>query len=160
MVLGTLLQYLSLLINMTVLLTVSSKKKRLGCRKKLVVLKWKDSSLDERMLGFKSQRLYIGSNHYCCAWHRFHWLLWIRNSSTAFVSFDICSLHHFSAYPTKWSNRLKQFVGNLLTNCLSVFDYFVGLTLKGLGMASTMFIDNKAVLFLLIMPMIHFRGCM
>ena len=30
--------------------------------------------------------------------------------------------------PTKWSNTLKQFVGN----CLSVFDHFVGLALKGL----------------------------
>ena len=33
---------------------------------------------------------------------------------------------------TKWSNTLKQFVGNLSTNCLSVFDHFVGLTFKGL----------------------------
>ena len=33
---------------------------------------------------------------------------------------------------TKWSNTLKQFVGNLPTNCLSVFDHFVGLALKGL----------------------------
>ena len=39
----------------------------------------------------------------------------------------------FSANFTKWSNTLKQFVGNLLTNCLSVFDHFVGLAaLKGL----------------------------
>ena len=149
MVLGTLLQYLSLLINMTVLLTVSSKKKWLGCRKKLVVLKSKNSSLDETMFGFKSQRLYIGSNHYCCAWHRFHWLLWIRNSSTALVSFDICSLNPLCACPTKWSSRFKQFVGNLPTNYLSVLDHFAGLTLKGLGMTSTMFIDNKAILFLL-----------
>ena len=36
-----------------------------------------------------------------------------------------------SANFTKWSNTLKQFVGNLPTNCLSVFDHFVGLTLKG-----------------------------
>ena len=36
------------------------------------------------------------------------------------------------ANPTKWSNTLKQFVGNLPTNCLSVFDHFVGLALKGL----------------------------
>ena len=28
------------------------------------------------------------------------------------------------ANPTKWSNTLKQFVGNLATNCLSVFDHF------------------------------------
>ena len=37
------------------------------------------------------------------------------------------------ANPTKWSNTLKQFVGNLPTNCLSVFDHFVGLALKGLS---------------------------
>ena len=36
------------------------------------------------------------------------------------------------ANPTKWSNTLKQFVGNLQTNCLSVFDHFVKLALKGL----------------------------
>ena len=38
----------------------------------------------------------------------------------------------FSANFTKWSNTLKQFVGKLLTICLSVFDHFVGLALNGL----------------------------
>ena len=33
-----------------------------------------------------------------------------------------------SANPTKWSNTLKQ----QPTNCLNVFDHFVGLVLKGL----------------------------
>ena len=33
---------------------------------------------------------------------------------------------------TKRSNTFKQFVGNLPTNCLSVFDHFVRLALKGL----------------------------
>ena len=33
---------------------------------------------------------------------------------------------------TMWPNTLKQFVGNLPTNCLSVFGHFVGLALKGL----------------------------
>ena len=33
---------------------------------------------------------------------------------------------------TKWSNTLKQFVAKLPTNCLSVFDNFVGLAVKGL----------------------------
>ena len=42
-------------------------------------------------------------------------------------------LNSFSANFTKWSNTLKQFVGNLPTNCLSVFDNFVGLALKGLS---------------------------
>ena len=39
-----------------------------------------------------------------------------------------------SANHTKWSNTLKQFVGKLSTNCFSVFDHFVGLALKGLGL--------------------------
>ena len=34
---------------------------------------------------------------------------------------------------TKWSSTLKQFVGKFPTNCLSVFDHFVGLALKGLN---------------------------
>ena len=33
----------------------------------------------------------------------------------------------------KWLNTLKQFVGNLPTNYLSVFDHFVGLAPKGLN---------------------------
>ena len=37
-----------------------------------------------------------------------------------------------SANPTKQSNILKQFVGILPTNGLSVFDHFVILALKGL----------------------------
>ena len=37
-----------------------------------------------------------------------------------------------SANPTKQPNTLKQFVGNLPKNCLSVFGHFVGLVLKGL----------------------------
>ena len=35
-----------------------------------------------------------------------------------------------SANPTKSSKTLKQFVGILPTNCLSVFDHFVKLWLK------------------------------
>ena len=41
-------------------------------------------------------------------------------------------INPLSANPTKWSYTLKQFVGNLPANCLSVFDHFVGLALKGL----------------------------
>ena len=41
-------------------------------------------------------------------------------------------LNLLSANFTKWPNALKQFVGNLPTNWLSVFGYFVGLALKGL----------------------------
>ena len=45
---------------------------------------------------------------------------------------SICFFNPLSANPTKWSNSLKQFLGNLPTNCFSVFDHFVGLALKGL----------------------------
>ena len=41
------------------------------------------------------------------------------------------AVNSLSANPTKWSNTLKQFVGNLPTNCLKVFDHFLGLALKG-----------------------------
>ena len=48
-------------------------------------------------------------------------------------------INSLSANPTntntqiKWSNTLKQFVGSLPTNCLNVFDHFMGLALKGLS---------------------------
>ena len=42
-------------------------------------------------------------------------------------------INPFSTNFTKWSTTLKQFVGNLSTNCLSVFDHFMGLALKGLN---------------------------
>ena len=45
---------------------------------------------------------------------------------------NIIKVNHLSVNPTKWSNTLKQSVGNLPTNCLSVFDNFVGWALKGL----------------------------
>ena len=46
----------------------------------------------------------------------------------------VIDVNPLSAKFTKWSNTLKQFPGKLPTNCLSVFDHFVGLTLKGLTM--------------------------
>ena len=45
------------------------------------------------------------------------------------------NLNPLSANFTKWSNTLKQFVGKLMTNCLSVFDHFVGLALNRLKQA-------------------------
>ena len=49
---------------------------------------------------------------------------------TLFLNYFVLS--PLSANPTKRSNTLKQFVGNFPTTCLSVFDHFVGLALKGL----------------------------
>ena len=42
------------------------------------------------------------------------------------------NINPLSANPTKCSNTLKQFVGNLPMNCLSVFDHFLEFALKGL----------------------------
>ena len=44
----------------------------------------------------------------------------------------ITQFNPLSANLTKWSNTLKQFVDSFPTNCLSVFDHFVKLALKGL----------------------------
>ena len=44
----------------------------------------------------------------------------------------LCLFNPLTTNFPKWSNTLKQFVGNLPTNCFSVFDRFVGLALKGL----------------------------
>ena len=56
---------------------------------------------------------------------------------TAYLSFFTYFITQWinplSVNPTKWSNTLKQFVGKLPTNCLGVFDHFVGLALKGLS---------------------------
>ena len=41
------------------------------------------------------------------------------------------AINPLSANPTKWPNTLKQFVGKLPTNCLSVFGHFVNLALEG-----------------------------
>ena len=50
-----------------------------------------------------------------------------------------------SANPTKWSNTLKQFAGNLPTNCLTVFDHFVKLALKGLIVKPLRYCQTKSI---------------
>ena len=63
------------------------------------------------------------------------------------------------ANPTKWSSTLKQFVGNLATNCLSVFDHFVKLALKGLSsnISEEIFFNRSA--WLNSMLLINDFGC-
>ena len=53
----------------------------------------------------------------------------IENVKQAQADFNLNAL---GVNPTKWSNTLQQFIANLPTNCLSVFDHFVKLALKGL----------------------------
>ena len=47
-------------------------------------------------------------------------------------TYFLIKVKHLSANPTEWPNTLKQFVGNLPRNSLSVFDHYVKLTLKGI----------------------------
>ena len=49
-----------------------------------------------------------------------------------------------SAKLIKWPDTLKQFVGNLPTNCLSLFGHFVGLTLKGLTFPRFCFVSTNS----------------
>ena len=60
-------------------------------------------------------------------------LQWFKIQGTRSVRGILCvhGLNPLSANPTKWPNTIKQFVGKLPTNCLSVFDHFVKLALKG-----------------------------
>ena len=56
---------------------------------------------------------------------------WIESDSLNFSQGK--SLNPVSTKPTKWLSTLKQFVSNKSTNCLSAFDHFVWLVLKGLS---------------------------
>ena len=63
-------------------------------------------------------------------------VLYQKEIPTQAFSCKYCEiLNPLNTSPTKWSNTLKQFAGNLQTNCLSVFDYFVKLAVKGLRTA-------------------------
>ena len=55
-----------------------------------------------------------------------------QSAQTKYLLLEI-TFNHLSANFTKWSNTLKQFVGNFPKNCLSVFDHFVGLALQRLN---------------------------
>ena len=54
-------------------------------------------------------------------------------------------INPLSANLTKWSNTLKRFVGKLPTNCLSVFDHFLGLAFKGLTNLTTLVLMTKTI---------------
>ena len=58
--------------------------------------------------------------------------LFVASLSSDFDNLEALALYPLSTNPTKWLKTLKQFVGNLPTNCLSVFDHFGRLALEGL----------------------------
>ena len=61
--------------------------------------------------------------------------LWSINIYTSTIEGQYSAqrrINPLSANPEKWSDTLKQIVGNSPTICLSVFDHFMNLALKGL----------------------------
>ena len=73
--------------------------------------------------------IYHVSYYFC------HITFYTRGSFSIFVRDLLFSSFPLTLYaPTPENGQtLKQFVGKLLANCLSVFDHFVGLALKGLN---------------------------
>ena len=60
-------------------------------------------------------------------------MFYIRLDTIKFFSICISlCINLLSANPTKWANKLKQFVDNFPTNCLNVFQHFVILAIKWL----------------------------
>ena len=64
--------------------------------------------------------------------HCVHSFFFLRKKFVHVITLTKYVLNPLSANPEKWSNTLKQIVGNLPTICLSVFDHFMNLALKGL----------------------------
>ena len=92
-------------------------------------LTWVDSFTDEQRCIDELVKYLSFDEDLTVIWRRKQEICRLHKRLYSAVKF---SLNPLSANPTKWSNKLKQFVGNLPTNCLSVFDHFVKLALKGL----------------------------
>ena len=66
---------------------------------------------------------------FLCKLASWHLTISLQNN---FFTDSFQGFNPLSTKSTKWPNTLKQFVGKLPTNCLSVFGHFVNLALKGL----------------------------
>ena len=64
-------------------------------------------------------------------YHSYYTLPIFKDHVNSIISlkFSFIFFNPLRANSSKWSNILKQFVGNLPTNCLSVSDHYVGLAL-------------------------------
>ena len=95
---------------------------------------------------FSFQRCYLGNIHHLpktMKMYSVHLTKNVRDKNVTVIEpnrnqkkTNLRHINPFTANPTKWSSTLKQFVSFcrlLSTNCLTVFDYFVDLTNKGLS---------------------------
>ena len=111
------------------------------------------------MIPRNSQKLYVSTE---ILQRGIRWNYSILCNERFFILY-VKPLNPFSANFTKWSNTLKQFVGNLSTNCLSVFDHIMELALKGLnGMSFKKLTSNLSnnslyLLFAILLSLIYFN---
>ena len=71
----------------------------------------------------------------------------IISHSESLIGNVVENVNLLSTKLTKWPNTLKQFVGNLPTNCLSLFGHFMRLALKRLMYLSMKCHLNSAQVF-------------
>ena len=76
------------------------------------------------------------------------------------IKFILQKINPLSAKFIKWSNTLKQFVGKLPTNCLSVFDHFVRLALKGLKSGKTLFTFISTLQYFYVAKPVRRQNCL
>ena len=86
---------------------------------------WLDDSLNSSERARSNSCRYLDSDTHFLKIFKYFQVRIKKNGSNGLIT----GFNPLSTNFTKWSNTLKQFVGNLPTNCLSVFDYSVGLTL-------------------------------
>ena len=79
-----------------------------------------------------SSILVIKSKLNCWCFAPLHNSVILFHKSQSEVILGTFDLNSLSANPIKWSNTRKQFVNKLPTNCLSLFNHFMKLALKGL----------------------------
>ena len=93
----------------------------------VLILLFQKSQVDEKIYRDQVSVLRL-ENYQICSMFKVS----IANNSQMTLILKHFIINPLSTKLRKSSNTLKQFVGNLPTNCLSVFGHFVGLALKGL----------------------------
>ena len=94
----------------------------------ILIYQTKDQNFYSR-LHIKEFAIILQFQHFDCAINsQFYYH---QKEYTIKILYMLCFINPLSAKFIKWSNTLKQIVGNLPTICLSMFDHFSGLAFKG-----------------------------
>ena len=107
-------------------LRIQSEYRKIRTRKNSVFGHFSRSEIFQKILSIKDYQMCYSMPYHTFSLKQVHICI-------IFNALPQVTINPFSANFTKQSYTLKQFVGNLSTNCLSVFDHLVGLALKGLS---------------------------